>query len=310
MAQVRGADLVQLPAPLSDLEYASLADVLEQRPSVELRAYDSHIGKFSDVAFLRFFPFLRRLSLDVWSVTDLSGLDAIDDLLTFSLGATKKAFSLRLLKRFKSLRGLLLERQHKDFEVVSELSQLQGLGLRSMTLPNLAILSAFPELRHFELKLGGTRDLTGLAVAKRLRYIELWLIRGLTDVNVLGEVTSLEALFLQALKHVTELPSFVRLKSLRHVYLEQMKGLCDLSAVAQAPQLQDLTIVDMPHLSAAAFNAIAQHPTLEYFSAGLGTTRLNIEAAAIMNRPKPPKPVWPQYSVRYAALEGSADSTL
>jgi hypothetical protein len=116
MAQVREADLVQLPAPLSDLEYASLADVLEQRPSVELRAYDSHIGKFSDVAFLRFFPFLRRLSLDVWSVTDLSGLGAIDDLLTFSLGATKKTFSLRLLKRFKSLRGLLLERQHKDFE--------------------------------------------------------------------------------------------------------------------------------------------------------------------------------------------------
>ena len=43
-----------------------------------------------------------------------------------------------------------------------------------------------------------------------LRYLELWMIRGLTDVTAVGRIPSLRALFLQALRQVEALPDFRR----------------------------------------------------------------------------------------------------
>lgn len=302
--ELQGARTVQFAAPLADSDYERLARILQHTPDVPIRAF----GNFSDVSFLRYFPFVKHLALDIWSLTDISGLDAVEDLVTFAFGRTKKPFSLRMLERFPSLRGLHVERHHKDFDTVCGLTQLRGLSLRSMTLPNLDFLSAFPHLRHFELKLGGSKNLSGLSDLKNLRYVELWLIRGLTDAGVLGDLTSLEALFLQALKHVAALPSLRNLRSLRHLYLEQMKGLRDLHSVAEAPALEDLTVVDMPQLPVSAFSVFRGHPALKYFSAGLGSVRRNQEASALLSLPKPSQPVWREYSL-YGAATGDDGAT-
>ncbi len=61
---------------------------------------------------------------------------------------------------------MYLEGQTKDIEVVS---QLTSLTLRSITLPNLALLQPLAQLRAL--------DING-----QLEYVELWMIRGFSDL--------------------------------------------------------------------------------------------------------------------------------
>ena len=62
------------------------------------------------------------------------------------------------------------------------------------------------------------------------------MIRGLTDVSAVGQIPSLRALFLQALRRVETLPDFHRATDLRRVRLETMKGLRDLARLQQRPR--------------------------------------------------------------------------
>jgi hypothetical protein len=43
-----------------------------------------------------------------------------------------------------------------------------------------------------------------------LQYLELWMVRGLTDLDAVASLGNLQYLFLQALKNVTALASFRR----------------------------------------------------------------------------------------------------
>jgi hypothetical protein len=157
-----------------------------------------------------------------------------------------------------------------------------------VTLPHLEFLTELPGLGHLEIKLGGTRNLQALSKLKALRYLELWLVKGLADLSVLAEIASLEMLYLQALRNVKQLPSFRSLTNLRHVYLETMKGLTDLRSIADAPALESLTLVDMPHLKTETFHIFRAHPALRYFRAGLGSLKRNAEAEALLGLPSSP----------------------
>ena len=91
------------------------------------------------------------------------------------------------------------------------------------------MLLPLENLLSLDLKLGGTRDLSLLPRIGRLRYLELWQIRGLDNLGPVGEVVTLQHLFLQSLPRVGLLPDFSRLTRLRRVVLDNMKGVADLA---------------------------------------------------------------------------------
>ncbi|HEX2895337.1 MAG TPA: hypothetical protein VHO29_15160 [Marmoricola sp.] len=227
---------------------------------------------------MRFFPTLRRFSADALynSLTNIDGLDHLpEDAEFIGIGATKKKLSLSGLARFKALQRLYIEGQTKDIEVVGELQNLKSLTLRSVTLPNLALLRPLRQLRALDLKLGGTKDLSLLPEIGKIEYLELWMVKGLSDLSPVGELPSLEYLFLQSLRQVRELPNMAGMSSLTRVWLETMKGLSDMSPLAEAPHLRDLAVVDMSHLQPEDFEPLVGHPALRSLRAGLGSRRKN-----------------------------------
>jgi hypothetical protein len=277
---------VQFSEPLSDGDFKRLAAALEGRQDVSLRAYDATAHGLSNVDFLSYFPNIRKLSIELWALTNLDGFQAVHELdeLTFGWTATKK-HSLSFLAKFASLRRLHLEQHRKDIEVVAGLPNIEELLLRSITLPDVKLLARLPKLRRLEIKLGGTSNLQDLGALTQLEYLELWLIRGLRDTSFFSGLVSLRALFLQALKHVTSLPSLRGLPKLRGVYLETMPGITDLQPIADAPSLERLFLVDMPKLTVEAFHCLVGHPSLQEFSAGLGSVRRNAEVTALVGVP-------------------------
>jgi internalin A len=280
---------VQFVSALTDSDYQLLADRMRSFPDVTLRAYGSYDGTITDVDFLRHFPFLRSFQADALynSLGNIDGLANLpDDVGFIGLGQTRKRLSLAPLARFTGMTRLYLEGHTKDIEVVTELTQLHSVTLRSITLSDLSLLTPLAKLRALALRLGGTRNLSLLPKLQNLDYLELWMVKGLSDLSPIAGLPNLEYLFLQSLRQVTELPELSGLARLRRLWIETMKGLNDLSPIREAPALRQLAIVDMPHLQPHAFAPLVGHPSLTSLRAGLGSKRKNDAVHDLIDLPR------------------------
>jgi internalin A len=285
---------LQFSAPLTPDEYTQIANFLVDYPWVALRAYGDYKREIRDLEFLRYFRQVRRVSIELWGLEDISGLGYLTDgLEVLGLGANRHRLSLRPLQRFRRLRGLSIEGQTKDIAVVRELVDLQNVALRSITLPDLSVLLPLRRLQALAIHLGGTRDLRILPLIGNLRYLELWMIRGLADIGEVGRVPTLEHLVLQDLRRVERLPPFHEATSLMRIHLENMKGLLDVSPLATAPSLRELLLVGMGHLPVESLGCLAAKARTLSVLAGLGSNRKN-EAARLLF-PLPPPRLFPEH---------------
>jgi hypothetical protein len=283
-----GRGVVQFDRRLTDDDFRLLGEWFRPYPDMTLRAYGSYDHSIVDLEFLRFFPTLRRFGADaLWdSLTSLDGLRHLPtDVDELAIGATRSKLDLAILARFPELRWLFIEGQTKHLEVISGLEKLDDLTLRSITMPDLSLLQPLRRLRSLDLKLGGTRDLGLLPRIGELRYLELWMIRGLVDVSAVAQIASLRALFLQALRQVETLPDFREATDLRRIRLETMKGLRDLSPLATAPALEGVELIDMRHLRPEDLAPLIGLPRLKAVTPGLGSRRKNEAAAAMLGLP-------------------------
>jgi hypothetical protein len=283
-----GRGVVQFDRRLTDDDFRKLGEWFASYPEMDLRAYGSYDHSITDLEFLRFFPTLRKFAADaMWdSLSSLDGLRHLPpDLEELGIGATKAKLDLSVLSRFPGLRWLFLEGQTKHLEVISGLTQVDDLTLRSITMPDLSLLLPMKRLRSLDLKLGGTRDLRLLPRVGELWYLELWMIRGLTDVKAVGEISSLRSLFLQALRQVEALPDFTAATSLRRVRLETMKGVRDLRPLATAPALEAVELIDMRHLQPEDLAPLVGLQKLTAVTPGLGSRRKNDAATALLGLP-------------------------
>jgi internalin A len=282
--------VVQFDQSLTTSELRRVAALLDEYPSVALRVYGHRT--YADLEFLELFGHVRNVQIDIYELQDSRGLRFLrPDLAFFGFGATRKRHSLASLERLTHVVDLWLEGHTKDFEVVGSLRTLRRLSLRSIRLPDLSPLRPLHQLQSLELKLGGTKDIRELPNIGRLLRFEAWLVRGLTDLDAIASVGSLRTLFLQSLSRVTSLPSFAPLRDLTRVHLEGMKGITDLAPVAAAPALRELLLVDMRHLQIQALRPFVAHRTLRSASIGLGSTRKNAEAEALLGLPNAPHEV-------------------
>ena len=282
------AGVVQFRTLLADEDFARLGEWFAQYPDMKLRVYGSYDDSIRDLEFLRHFPTLRRFAADAL-FTSLGSLDGLrhlpPELEELVIGETEHRLDLGVLSRFSALKTLYLERQTKGIEVLSGLRSLEDLTLRSITLPDLSLLLPLRRLQSLDIKLGGTRDLGLLPRIGELRFLELWLIKGLSDISAVGDIPTLRYLFLQALRQVDTLPDLAGAESLRRVHLETMKGLRDLRPLATAPALEEVALIDMRHLVPADLQPLVGMPTLRAVSAGLGSRRKNVAAAKLLGLP-------------------------
>lgn len=276
---------VQVSTRLADAEFRRLAAFMEGYPQVRLRVYGGYDGSITDLEFLRFFPALRRFSVDaLYELPSLDGLrhlsDGLEDLV---IGRTRsRRFSLRTLTRFRRLRRLVLEGQQKDIQALGELQALEDLQLRSISLRDLSALLPLEALRFLAIKLGGTRDLGLLPRVGRLEHVELWRIRGLEDVSSLADVPTLQGFFLQAMRGVTRLPWFGESTALRSGVLYTMRGITDLRPLAAAPNLEFLKLIEMCQLQPEDLRPFVGHPKLRRATLGLCSDAKNAAASGLL----------------------------
>lgn len=302
--------VIQAGQPIDLATWKQIDDqVLAGRPDLKIRVYGFYFEQ-CDLSFvaqmchvrhfiadclqtatgLEAIPTLTGLQSLSIGIHDLESFDFLNELDTsqlqdLSLQATRsKKPSLRILSRCPGLTKLYLEGQAKDIETISELSELQDLTLRSITVPALDFLSGLRHLWSLDIKLGGTKNLKALPQIPGIKYLELWQIKGLSNLSPISEMFDLQFLFLQALRQVQHLPDLSRLKALRRVHIDTMRGLKDISALTTAPALEELVHVDPNSLEPAQYAELINKGVLKRLSARFRNRTKAAEMAEMMQQ--------------------------
>ncbi len=262
------AKTLQFAEPLSDTEVNLLqAVVFAKRPDITLRVF-GHYGLNCDLTFLKKiqsvksifvdclqnasgvevltqFPILDKLAVGIYNLDNFDFLkDVSPNITELSIEQTSSNKpSIEVIKRFTNLRYLYLEGQQKGIEIIQELKNLEKIVLRSITTKDVSYLAGLDKLWSVDIKLGGIKQFDSLTKNQNLKYLELWQIRGLSDLSFISDIQSLQNLLIQSLKQMISIPRFDKLQRLKRISLENLKSLTDLTSLEHVPNLQDFIYV-------------------------------------------------------------------
>ncbi len=272
-----------LGAELTDSDHQKLSEFLKQYPNMSFRVY---VHTLKDLTFLKYYSFSKNVQIDVYNLESLNGFEYLSsDMEFFGFGLTKRKFSLNFLERFTNLKQLYLQGHTKDIDVVSKLINIERLTLREITLNDLSILLPLKKLWWLAIKLGGTKKLSDISELTNLKYLELWMIRGLEDISFISKLKNLQFLFLQDLKNVKKLPDLSNCYSLRKIYIESLKSLSGVQSIAEVSSLEELLVVSGNNFKPSDFECLVNHKNLKTAFVGLGSKKKNDEVKKLLNLP-------------------------
>lgn len=302
--------VLQTSSPVESATWDQLNQKLfSRRTDVELRVY-GFLGSACDLTFLAKLHNVRRFRADCLrqargieqvaslekleclgvGVFDLENFEFLERLPTstlreLSLCATEsKKPTLAPLARFDQLQKLYLEGQQKDFGVISQLTSLEVLTLRSISVADFAFLRDLSRLWSLDIKLGGSKNLAALEDMTGIKYLELWQVRGLNDISVVSTLSGLQYLFLQSLPNISRIPDLSRLRALRRVYLENMKGLKDIRLLGSAPALEEFMHCSAEGMEPDQYRDLLTSPTLRRLWVGFGSEKKNATLRSLAER--------------------------
>jgi hypothetical protein len=295
-----GVRVVQFAEPVAPGTWPRLnREFLDARPDVEFRLFgfyssECDLSFLGELSNLRHFaadslmraqnveavceiPRLESLSIGIYELRSFDFLSRVTpSLIRLALGRTKsKKPDLSVLGRFKGLKELYLEGQQKNIGVLTELTALEDVTLRSISTPGLEYLTSQPDLRSIDIKLGGIRDLAALTSVSALKYLEIWQVRGLGDLSVIADLETLQYLFLQDLPRVLTLPSLKKCRLLRRVVLQNLRGLRSLAPLASAPALEEFKLMMGSNFVPEDLEPVLQNPSVQRVSAYFGSDQKN-----------------------------------
>lgn len=142
-------------------------------------------------------------------------------------------------------------------------------GARQLTLWNVDVPAGFlarlPKLWWLDLRGGTAKDIAVAKGCKKLRYLQVSQVRGVTSLALVPSFKELSLLSLYGLPRVKSIPSLASLKKLGRVEIGMMEGLGSLKPVLAAPKLTEIFLTKKVNVSKSDVTAIEKHKTLERF---------------------------------------------
>jgi len=294
------ARILQFSEPLSEMEVKGLESIVfSNRPDITLRVF-GHYGQICDLSFLKNTPSVRRISADCLEnavgidvlahfreierlaieIYSLNSFDFLKDvspsLKELSLGKTSsKHISIESIEHFQNLTYLGLKGQRAGIEVVGKLSKLEKIVLLSISTKNLSFLEGLGRLWSVTVALGSIPEFSALTTVQNLKHLEINQVITADDLSFISDITPLQNLSVQSLKHVEKLPDFHNLNKLRRIYLENLSRLVDMASLQFAPALNELIYVNAKNLSPEDLLPVLKNEKVRAVHCGFGSSKKN-----------------------------------
>ncbi len=309
LAKIDNLSVIQFVDPVTDNSvWKNLENYLiSKRPDIELRVF-GHYGKECDLSFLQYVPSAKKFSADclmecknienlallenlevlglgVFDLTSFEFLNEVSSKLkSLFIGQTKsKKPNISVISRFKELEYVYIEGQNKGIEAISELENLEKIVLRSVSSENIDYLKGLKKLWSVEIKLGGIKDFSALTEMTGIKYLELWQVRKLSDIDFISKLTDLQYLFLQSLPNIEKVPDLTANEKLRRIYFENLKGLKNVDSLENVKNLEEFAYVDCSNFQPEDLIPVLKNKTLKSVLAGFGSDKRNKKFEEYMN---------------------------
>jgi hypothetical protein len=144
------------------------------------------------------------------------------------------------------------------------LARAERLTLWNVDVPR-GMLARLPKLWWLDLRGGSATDLGGATGCKKLRYLRVNQVRGLSDLGALTSFPTLQLLSLYGLAQVRKVPSLRSLAKLERLEVGQMRALTTLGGLLEAPNLKELLVSKRVGITDEDVARINRHKKLERF---------------------------------------------
>ena len=301
LLRIKNLKVIQFAGPAEKSVWQNIETILLQvKPKVEIRVYGFY-GEVCNLEFLEYIPSaenfsadclmdainidkltklknLKTLGVDIYNLENFEFLNSISsEIRELFIGRTRsRKPDLSPISRFKKLKYLYIEGHSKGIDAIAELAKLEKVVLRSISMENVNFLKFLKHLWSVEIKLGGIKNFEALEKMAGIKYLELWQIRKLANIDFISNMYDLQYLFLQSLPNIKKLPDFLENKKLRKIYLENLNGLSDLKSLEFVPKLEEFIFVNCSKLQPAELLPVLKNKNLRFATAGFGSDKRNI----------------------------------
>jgi hypothetical protein len=217
--------------------------ILRKIPNVKSLDVDCII-KAENLEYITNLENLDRLSLGIYELkeTEILDSDNLRNLSELIIGETKtKAFNLEYLKDYKNLTFLIICGHTKNINSVSELIDLQYLGLNSISKVKLEFINSLKKLKTLKFVLGGRENLNEIE-PNNIEELEIIRVRGFNSLKNISNFSSLKTLLIEDQIKMEELEFDKTIPDLTDFKLINCKTFKKLSGIANLSSLNQLRV--------------------------------------------------------------------
>jgi protein phosphatase 1 regulatory subunit 7 len=186
---------------------------------------------------------LKRLSLGVFELkeTEIFQADNFKNLTELIITETRtKALNLKYLENFKALTFLIISGHTKNIDVVGKLTNIEYLGLNSISKVPLDFVNRQKNLKSLHFILGGRENLDEIG-ENEIETLEIIRVRGFNSLKNISNFKKLRNLVIEDQIQLTELnfdKENPNLKDFKLINCKTFKSLTGLSKLINLNQLR------------------------------------------------------------------------
>lgn len=192
---------------------------------IRIAGYATKFTQAIDLTILSELPNLHSLSVNIHE-----GRDYLIDFSKFRL----KEFSGAWFSHYQGLESLI---------------ELEVLRLSAYKAANLEALSHMSLLHTLVLWDSHVPSLAGIERCTRLKKVDLFRIKGLTDLSPLAQHPSLERLYLLSNRYLTQVQALSTCPKLRKLWIEKCKYIADIATLKGATEIARITLDQVQSIS-------------------------------------------------------------
>lgn len=187
---------------------------------------------------------LRRLSLGVFELkeTEIFQANNLKDLKELIIGETRtKALNLQYLENYADLNFLIISGHTKNIDAVGKLTELEYLGLNSISKVKLNFVNKLKRLKSLHFVLGGRENLDEIE-ENEIETLEIIRVRAFNSFKNISNFKKLKNLLIEDQIQLTELHFDKEISTLADFKLINCKTFESLSGLEKLSGLNQLRI--------------------------------------------------------------------
>ena len=187
---------------------------------------------------------LRRLSLGVFELkeTEIFKATNLKNLKELIIGETRtKALNLQYLESYKDLNYLIICGHTKNIDVIGKLTDLEYLGLNSISKVKLDFVNKLKSLKSLHFVLGGRENLDEIG-ENEIETLEIIRVRAFNSLKNISNFKKLKTLLIEDQIQLTELQFDKEISTLTDFKLINCKTFKSLTGLEKLSRLNQLRI--------------------------------------------------------------------